>query len=207
MGGKDIVDGYNRDAGNPNQGNTFEAATPNGFDPNLTVGSLVANNGYYQFSLDVNEPGQLPSRFLSVDRLRIYVENVTPGSDPSPLPKTVAELGNLGTVVYDMDLGADNSILLDYSLAGGSGSDDMTFLIPTSLFDGFAANAFVYLYAEHGAQGTFLDGFEGNAGGFDEWAVRDNATEPAVPFTPPVPEPSTLVLLGLSTLALLRRRR
>lgn len=95
MGGKDVVDGYNRDAGQANQGNTFEAATPNGFDPNLTVGSLVASNGYYQFSLDINEPGQLPTRFLSVDRLRIYVETVTPGIDPNPLPKTVAELGNL----------------------------------------------------------------------------------------------------------------
>lgn len=211
MDGKDLVDGYNRDAGNPNQGNTFEATTPNGFNQFLKVGELVANNGYYQFSLDINEPKADSNKFLSIDRLRLYVESAAPfTTDPNPLPQTVNNLTQLGTLVYDMDATANNSILLDYSLAGGSGSDDMTFLIPISRFSGFNANAYVYLYAEHGAQGTFLDGFENNAGGFDEWAVldvSDKTTDPPVPYTQPIPEPSALMLFGVGIMAMLRRRR
>ncbi len=207
MNGKDVVDGYNRDAGD----STFEASTPNGFNELLKVGELVANNGYYQFSLDINEPGSNPNKFLSVDRLRLYVESAAPyTTDPNPLPKTVTNLTQLGTLVYDMDATADNSILLDYSLAGGSGSDDMTFLIPISRFSGFNANAYVYLYAEHGAQGTFLDGFENNAGGFDEWAVldvSDKTTRPPVQYMRPIPEPSALMLFGVGIMAMLRRRR
>jgi hypothetical protein len=121
-----------------------------------------------------------------LDKLEIYLE-----ADPS--------IGlypdNFTTLVYDLDAGEDNWIILDYSLNAGSGAGDMLAYIPDSLFKdefGYYLNDYVYLYSRFGENSLADDGFE-------EWAHGVNG--------PIIPEPATLLLLGLGGFALLRKRR
>lgn len=106
-----------------------------------------------QFLLDINQTGANP--LLSLDELRVYT-----ATSPSLSSHAAVFAANL---IYDM--GAGNRILLDYSLNSGSGSGDMYFWLPASLFAGLDAK-FLYLYSRFGASGG---AFATNAG-FEEWA-------------------------------------
>jgi hypothetical protein len=61
-----------------------------------------------------------------------------------------------------------NTILLDFSLKNGSGSRDMTMLVPDSLFVG-GSNS-VVLYSHFGG-GSFKGINFGDNDGFEEWFV------------------------------------
>ncbi|MHC4329244.1 MAG: hypothetical protein ACYSWW_14110, partial [Planctomycetota bacterium] len=101
--------------------------------------------------------------------------------------------GGLGTLIYDMDAGDDEWILLDYKLNHGSGSGDMLAYIPDSLFVG---GDYVYLYSRFG------ENHASNAG-FEEWAIRIG--EPL----PVIPSPASIVLgsIGIGLVGWLRRSR
>lgn len=122
----------------------------------VTIGAL----DYYQFTLDINEPGNNKS-LLSLDGLRLYSTSVSGQSgqdvdingDVKNAPPT--SKGIEGTVLWDMDAGksttgsggngtaADRSVLLDAtvgptlgSVAGpGSGKADMAFLVQKTVID------------------------------------------------------------------------
>ncbi len=212
QGGSQIIDldGYNRDL--PNNTPNFNSKVPNGFDPLLTVGQLVANNGYYQFSLDINEANGGNNAFLSVDEFQVYVEPINPGTDPSPLPSTVGTLGDLGTKIWDLQANNTSGSRIQVMAEGsGSGVDDVNFLIPISLFSGYSPNAYVYIFSklaglgsnpvtsQLGSQsndtGFTYNGFRENAGGFEEFATPNAGFIPT-PFPPPaVPEVSGLLPL------------
>ena len=91
------------------------------------------------------------------------------------------------TKIYDMDASSDNYVQLDYNLSSqGSGSSDMVFYLPYSLFGN---NQYVYLYSQFGKIDNNNNKYKSNAG-FEEWFVKSD------PPTTAVPEPATLALLG-----------
>jgi hypothetical protein len=127
---------------------------------------------YREFLLDLNQNNSAEGRFLSLDKLEIYLggaRNLT--NHPT----------GLGTKIYDLDAAADNWIFLDATLSSGSGDSDMYAYIPNELFVG---GAYVYLYSMFGVNNP------ANAT-FEEWAVRTSGISPGTP-TAPVPQASFL---------------
>ena len=138
----------------------------------------LGNTVYHEFWLDINQNRQ---NILSLDELEIYL----------------ADSGNLtgyqtsfGTVIYDLDGAGDNWVKMDYSLNAGSGKCDIVVLIPDSIF-GEDESKYVYLYSQFGVN------MSSNAG-FEEWGVGAGGTV--------IPEPATLLLLGLGAVWLRSRQ-
>jgi len=105
------------------------------------------------FLLDINQEGSSP--LLSLDELMVYT---APVPDLSDLAGLLAS-----NLIYDIGVG--NKIYLDFSLNNGSGSGDMIFFLPKSLFDGLGTQ-FMYLYSKFGATG----GDYASNDGYEEWA-------------------------------------
>lgn len=142
---------------------------------------VIDGISYREFLLDTNQDRNNPQ--ISLDKIQIYQANS--GSLFGPP-------AGLGTLVYDLDTGGDNWILLDSSLEAGSGEGDMFAYIPDSVFNS-SYGSYVYLYSMFGQN-------VGVNGGFEEWAVKST--------TPVVPAPGALILasLGAVVVSHLRRR-
>jgi hypothetical protein len=152
---------------------------------------IVEKNGtlYREFLLDIQENTSGDSRFLSLDKVEIYLADTG----------TLTGYPNLGTKVFDLDIGAngDTTVLLDSSLNPGNGWGDAFMYVPISGDN----NKFVYLYSEFG--GTYR-----SDAGPEEWAVRVGIAPPPPPPPPMVPVPGALLLvLGGSGLTLSLNRR
>ncbi len=123
----------------------------------VLVGALVPVdfNGVpsVRFLLDINQTGA--SSLLSLDELQVYTAT---GPDLRSNAALFAQ-----NLIYDM--GAGNRVLLDYALNSGSGSGDMFFYLPASLFAGLGSQ-YLYLYSKFGASG----GAYASNDGFEEWA-------------------------------------
>jgi hypothetical protein len=173
-------------------------------------GDIIGGVSYRTFALDINQAKS--KELLSLDALQIYLGN-TPsptGFDPnwaSPgdgfdAPGTDAKL------VYDLDAGANNEVLMNYALFNGSGLGiDMVVYIPDTLFGGASATDYLYLYSQWGGKGgDYVDN-----DGFQEWRAKPGEfsppPEPPEPPEPHVPEPGILSLLGLGLLGLAAKAR
>ena len=171
-------EGYNTD-GRPVQ---YNEGTSHQWNHSLLLSNIpIATNGgtnYREFLLDINQNGQT---ILSLDKIEIYLEATG---------DLLGHPGNFGSPQYTLAAGGDNRMRLDYSLNGGSGQGDMLAYVPDSLFTG--SNQYVYLYSKFGENSVADDGFE-------EWGHGVDG--------PIIPEPATILSLGLGSLILLRKRR
>jgi hypothetical protein len=126
---------------------------------------VVDSNGvaYREFLLDINQKSSSP--LLSLDELRLYTGNAP---DLSGYDASTGKLAGLAPV-YDLDAGGANSLMLNARLSHGSGSGDVRMLVPDALLTANGGN-YVYLYSKFGVN-------QSCNGGFEEWAVRSQATE------------------------------
>jgi hypothetical protein len=178
------VQGYNS-SGRPLR---FNEDSSGPFTRNIQLSDLTAVNvngtSYYEFFLNVNEPGATTQNTVSLDQLNIY-------TGPTGSMTTNA-LGLLGTRRFQLDEGANNWVVIrDMNTAANT--VDARILIPTANFAGASQSDFVYLFARMGD-------FANAQGGFEEFSIITNGV------VIPLPTTAGLGMLGLAGLALRRRR-
>src|SRR5262249_15671008 len=132
--------GFNTDDTPP-----IDASNPN-LDQSKTHAVLLSTvpvtivNGveYYEFRLDLNQSNSNPTGQISLDAFKIYAS-----SSATIESKTVL---NTQPVVYDMDAGGNNTLLLS-EVSTGSGTDDYAVFVPAANFAGKdPATTYLYLY-------------------------------------------------------------
>ncbi len=144
---------------------------------------------YREFLLDINENNK--DSLLTLDALELYVE---------PLPDITDYASNPFTnLIYDLDLGADNWVVLDAGLNPGSGKSDMLLYVPSYLF-GTDESSYVYLYSQFGL-------VESSCGGFEEWGTRTRSLDNDTNGDLPVPLPATVWLLAPALMGLAATRQ
>jgi uncharacterized repeat protein (TIGR01451 family) len=125
---------------------------------------------YYSFALDSNEPNS-STKLVSLDALQVYTASsgdLTGFDQPAAQGGGGTGFGADATLVYDMDGAGNKAVLIDSTVAGGSGKPDLVVYIPVENFaDADPATTYVYLYSAFGYQGGQYDADSG----FEEWST------------------------------------
>ena len=145
----------------------------------IKLGDIQVIDGKISFLLDIDQSQSGDNKYLSLDVMKIYL------ADSGSLDSYASGLGDM---IYDL---GDNWVKMDSRIFGsGSGTGDMRVSIdknPT-----WSNDKYLYLYSEFGHR------FSSNSG-FEEWST-------VVPKSA-VPEPTTVCILSLGVLSLLRRKK
>ena len=142
----------------------------------------------------MNESSTGGDNYLSLDSLIVYS---VPAASGGAL-NTLAAIASAGTVRYDMNQPANQSVLIDGNLAPGSGLSDIEIDIPASRFDGVGTGDFIYVFLNLGQVGTVSTRKYGTSGGFEELraysppatSVEETSSESARPWLRVVAGPS-----------------
>lgn len=184
--------------------------------------ALTADNLYYQFKLDINEPGADKASLLSLDGLMLFSTSIASQSGEKLDNKGDIFNGNngiVGTKLWDMDADADSSVLLDAKRGGtgpGSGVADMMMLVDRAVIDRVAGNGeqYLVLWSRFGlSQGAGANTALTTAdAGFEEWSYsgktgNGNCTTNCGGGTVPSPGTVPLALLALGVLGYQRHTR
>lgn len=173
--------GYNTSASN-----VLDNKSPVNWTHDVLISSLQLDSTgqYYQFTLDINEPGNAKS-LLSLDGLRLYSTSTPSQSAQKVTPATgdLAESpvvgGFVGTKLWDLDSGVDRSVLLDATVAGGPGSGiaDMVMLVSKAVIDSHkgAGENYLVLWSRFGLEQEANTGVTAADAGFEEWAYSKSA--------------------------------
>jgi hypothetical protein len=156
--------------------------------PIVNIGGV----NYRQFLLDINETNSSGENLLSLNQVQIFQGGADPGNGLTAHTGTSATdpwaLNAFAgaTEVFRMSgTGNFHEVLLDYNLNPGSGAGDMFLYVRDSAFNA-NLGSYVTFYSQFGDPGA-----EDSSDGFEEWAVLEGTT------TTQVPEPSSLLLLGM----------
>jgi hypothetical protein len=128
---------------------------------------IVTVNGqqYYEFRVDLNEANSDPNAQISLDQFKLY------SSTNGGINDTTTLFGQ--NLIYDMDAGANVSVLLSDAESSGSGNDDYAVLVPVSEFAGLdPTTTYVYLYTQMGAAGANWNA----TATFEEWNLQNGVT-------------------------------
>jgi hypothetical protein len=209
--------------------NVFDNGSSDTFNHELQFGNVGVTTicdaqnhctDYVGFTLDVNQTSDNPK--ITLQDIQVFVSTSANQSVESFTGSGLVNFAD-SQLVYRLDSNTD--ILLDYSLNNGSGTADMTMLIPfntyfapafAALFSAPGSNtaaaengAYVYLYSSFGSPPA--GNFAANDG-FEEWAhfngnpVGEPGCVPSAEnnFCQPesIPEPGSVSLLGLALLGL-----
>ena len=169
------------------QGQPPMDAVGGGFTTGLQLSEVpivtLAGTQYREFLLDINETS--PGGLLSLNQVQIFLSaNQAPDNLAAAGTPPILVFPGANEVFRMSQAGNTDDIILDYNRNPGSGGGDMLLYVANSLFTG-AATQWVTLFSQFGEPGNPSDA------GFEEWAVRVGTTPPAVP------EPTSLILLGL----------
>lgn len=208
-----VQHGGTEQAYNTTENNVYDNGSANNFNREIQVKQVgfIDTNGnapggqVMRFFLDLNESANTGD--LDLDEIQLFIStDANQNIDPPLAQGQVVPLAN-STLVYQMDAGGDDKVLLNYNLnGGGSGKGDMYMDVPFALFQAaFLAggalydtvaeqnNAYIYLYSR----------FSSADAGFEEWTYKVGSP------VGQVPEPLTIGLLGIGLLGMsaVRRRR
>jgi hypothetical protein len=206
--GTGVIDSFEQVSGSGNKveteaynttvNKTLDNGSANNFNHSIFLGDIpivdVGGTNYLQFLLDVNENSGGGDEFISLDEVQIFVGG-TENYDIETFGNVhgAGTLDHDGDLVYRMDEGMDNTVLLDYSLNSGSGSGDMFMYVLAELFEDYEDGDVVTLYSHFGGLGVVGDRNYNVSDGFEEWAILLPEGTP----DPDVPEPASMLVWGL----------